>query len=123
MLALLSKLIPGKSDPKSAMQYLVKEVEKKINEPVNYLVMEVDFSSEQITMKLPEKKLQEKIDSAFLFSIISNALTSYLTDEIKDVEVNGLIVEYKSTEPLKCAYYYTRDGEKLKSTKIFNNGK
>jgi hypothetical protein len=116
------QLIPGlagKSTPQSAMRYLLDEVEKKIGEKVNALIMEVDFEHENIVFKLPEKKLKETVDSSFMFMIISTALTSYLTDELKDVKIIALIVHHKEGEKLQVEYFYEHEGNKLKNSKTF----
>lgn len=102
--------------PKGAMEYLVNEAEKKLGKPVNNLIMEVDFETEKIVLKLPDEKLKETMESSFMFMIISSALSSHF-DGLQNVQPFALIVHYNKKEPLKVDYYYIENGEKLHQIK------
>lgn len=103
--------------PRGAMEYLINEAEKKLDEPVQRLIMEVDFETEKIVIRLPDKHLKETIESSFMFTLISAALSSHF-DNLQNVKPFALIVHFDRKEPLKVDYYYIENGNKLKQSKV-----
>lgn len=110
---------PGLSNvsPKNAMTMLINKAQESAGVPINHLIMEVDFNTEEMIFKLPEYKRLERHKNSMMFMLISSAMKMEFSNELEGSDVLALEVDFKRDGALHSKCYYIKNDEKLFTSK------